>query len=115
MTLQQQLFAPIGEQNTNPQPVKGRRDTSRAAAKSVVGHTKTLRGQVYVYISQQREKGATDAEIQMALGMSGNTERPRRQELETQKLIADSGQTRATSSGRPATVWVAKEFAAKKK
>jgi hypothetical protein len=52
-------------------------------------------------------EGATDDEIQTALGMAGNTERPRRRELEDRKLIGDSQKRRLTASKRQAVVWVA--------
>jgi hypothetical protein len=64
--------------------------------------------QVYEYIQAQGDDGATDAEIQAALGISGDTERPRRWTLEKAKLIRDSGKTRPTPAGRQAVVWIAK-------
>jgi hypothetical protein len=51
--------------------------------------------------------GLTDEEIEDALGIGGNTERPRRKELEEAGLILDSGATRPTSTGKAAIVWVA--------
>ena len=72
-------------------------ETSRAAA-------------VYRFILARREHGATDCEVQDGLGMAGNTQRPRRQELEKSGLIVKTDRTRATSSGRQAAVWVAKKF-----
>jgi hypothetical protein len=50
--------------------------------------------------------GMTDDELQQKLGMDGNTERPRRGELEKAKLIKDSGITRYTRKRRLAIVWV---------
>lgn len=51
---------------------------------------------------------ATDEEIQRSLKMDGNTERPRRRELELSGKIVDSGKRRKTSTGSPATVWKVK-------
>lgn len=51
--------------------------------------------------------GATDEEIQCALSIPGNTERPRRRELEAAGLIKDSGLRRVTAANREAIVWVA--------
>lgn len=50
--------------------------------------------------------GATDDEIQAALKIPGNTERPRRKELETAGRIRKSG-TRKNAGGRACAVWVA--------
>lgn len=50
--------------------------------------------------------GLTDTEIQEKLGMSGDTERPRRGELLKGGLIKDSLITRKTKRGREAIVWV---------
>jgi hypothetical protein len=97
-TMQPNLF--------DPPPVPGKRPTSHQAARAIAPHAKTLRGQVYAFLVQRGPSGATDEEIQRALGMTGNTQRPRRQELETQGLVVDSGVKRPTAAGRDAVVWV---------
>lgn len=79
--------------------------TSQAAAERIEPNASSLRALVLDYI--RTSGGATDEEIQVALGMAGNTERPRRRELEQAGLIQDSGTTRRTASGRMAVVWVA--------
>lgn len=81
--------------------------TSRAAAESVV-NAGTLREKVRDFIADS-DDGATDEEVQIGLGLSGNTVRPRRRELEKAGHVVDSGRTRATQSGRQAVVWIAKE------
>lgn len=48
--------------------------------------------------------GATDEEMQLALGMNPSTQRPRRIELERFGLVVKDG-TRRTTSGRMACVW----------
>lgn len=52
-------------------------------------------------------QGATDAEVEAALGMRHQTASARRRDLVKADLVTDSGQRRATDSGRQATVWVA--------
>lgn len=79
--------------------------TSIAAARDIEPATHTLRAQVLAHI--RSSGGATDEEIQTALGMEGSTQRPRRVELIRQGLIRDSGRKRLTSSRRQAVVWEA--------
>ena len=54
--------------------------------------------------------GATDEEIEQLTGLSGNTVRPRRNELAAADMIVKAGYTRRTRSGRRAEVWIAAEF-----
>lgn len=89
-----------------PTPPHSGSQTSRDAAEAIKPSAATLRHKVLCYIAEQGDHGATDAEVQEALGMAGNTQRPRRQELETMKLIRKSNKTRPTPSGRQAVVWV---------
>lgn len=79
--------------------------TSREAAESVREQLSRLRGRVLEAIVSGPD-GATDEEIQLYCALGGNTERPRRGELEKLGLIRDSGRTRRTASGRRAIVWV---------
>lgn len=81
-------------------------DTSKAAAKSVKSSAGVLRVQVLHFLEQQGLWGATDEEVQLALSMNPNTERPRRIELVVAGAVKDSGQRRSTTSGRKAAVWV---------
>ena len=80
--------------------------TSEAAAEQIASSAETLRAEVFAYIKAKGAEGATDDEIQQALGMAGNTQRPRRRELELASRIQKSGQQRKTLSGRLAAVWV---------
>jgi hypothetical protein len=62
------------------------------------------------FIQSRGQRGATDEELieaVMAYGYAMNTIRPRRVELVRAGVVADSGRTRATGSGRDAIVWVA--------
>ncbi len=81
-------------------------DTSRAAAGSILSASKSMRARVYRMIVERGEFGVTDDEIESALGLRHQTASARRRELVIAKLIEDSGRTRATRSGRKATVWV---------
>lgn len=80
--------------------------TSQAAADSMRSHAATLRG-LLLALLQLNHDGLTDEEAQHSLGMNPNTQRPRRGELVTAKLVIDSGETRATRSGRQAIIWKA--------
>jgi hypothetical protein len=85
--------------------------TSEDAADSMESEAATLRAQVYKFIKALGEKGATDEEVQLATNMVGNTQRPRRRELQLKGRVVDSGRTRKTQSGRNAVVWVSHRFA----
>lgn len=88
-----------------PPPYQRHSTTSKVAASAILPNAKTLRAAVLNYL--RAYGGATDDEIQAALNMSGNTERPRRRELEQHGLVRDSGRRRLTHSGRQAVVWEA--------
>ena len=81
------------------------RDTSRDAARAIRPNAGTLRAMVRNFIILQGSYGATDQEIQAALNLSGDTERPRRVELWNAGFIIDSGMVRNTPSGLSAVVW----------
>jgi len=87
-------------------PYQQHSDTSLAAAEAIQSSAATLRANVLGHIKRMGTMGATDEEIQHALNMQGNTERPRRRELEQAGLISDSGRRRQTLSARYAVVWV---------
>ena len=71
------------------------------------GELEANRKRVYDYIKAQGPHGATDEECQMSLGMSGNTQRPRRVELFQHGKICMAAEMRRTRAGRKANVWVA--------
>jgi len=91
---------PVGAPHSGP-------DTSRAAAERIAPGASGLAVKVFGVIAARGDDGATDFEIQESLGMSGDTERPRRWELERDGLIHDSGRRRKSPSGRAARVYVA--------
>ena len=67
----------------------------------------SMREKVFSAIRRAGSSGLTDLEVQALLQMDGNTQRPRRVELAKAKRIKPSGEKRATTSGRKATVWIA--------
>jgi hypothetical protein len=77
--------------------------TSLAAAKEITPNAANLREKVFAAISNS-PVGMTDEEACAATGISGNTLRPRRVELQRAGRIVSAG-TRPTSSGRKAVVW----------
>jgi hypothetical protein len=78
--------------------------TSMQAADSLDARTlNDLQRRVYDFIAGCVD-GATDEEMQRAMDMSPNTQRPRRWELERRGLIVARG-TRLTRSRRKAVVW----------
>ena len=80
--------------------------TSIAAADAIKPCADTLRARVLEYIREQGKTGATDDEVQIALGMGGSTQRPRRVELFQQGKICMAPMMRKTRAGRQANVWV---------
>ncbi len=80
--------------------------TSDAAAESMRPHASTLRDKVRQHIAANGINGATADEIEHALGLAGNTVRPRLVELRNRHQVCDSGRTRKTVSGRQAIVWI---------
>lgn len=87
-------------------PAQVHSPTSQAAASEIRPLASALRRAVFEEIARRGVAGATDDEIQQALGMNPSTERPRRIELWRAGLVADSGQRRPTATGRLAVVWV---------
>lgn len=82
---------------------------STAALESARLSAPTQRARILLFLQERGAQGATDDEIQATLGLSGDTERPRRQELETRHLVMCGNDTRPTRKGKPATVWYAQE------
>lgn len=87
-------------------PAARHRPTSVAAATAIEPAVGDLEKRVLRAIVAAGSNGMTDEELQTALKMGGNTERPRRRNLERSGLVRDSGQRRETTSGRRAVVWV---------
>lgn len=79
-------------------------DTSIAAAASIASAAESIRAQVLQYVADS-PAGATDNELENALGLRHQTASPRRRELVLMGFLRDSGDRRKTDSGRGATVW----------
>lgn len=88
-------------------PHQAHSDTSLQAAEMIEPHAPTLRDRVMEYIGSRGLDGATDEEVQIALRINANTQRPRRRELQLKGQVHDSGQCRQTRHARWAVVWVA--------
>jgi hypothetical protein len=89
-------------------PGKARRDgpdTSKRAALEVAPRTGTQRRRVLDAIASASSGGLTDEQLQTRLGMSGDSERPRRVELVEGGWIKDSGLRRPSGSGQDSIVW----------
>lgn len=86
-------------------PAQRHSPTSVAAAGRAEPAAATQRRAVLDYIRGRGAEGATDEEVQTALGMNPSTQRPRRIELVGSGHVRDSGRQRQTRSGRNAVVW----------
>lgn len=88
--------------------------TSRAAAAEGVERAETARERVYDWIARRGGAGATDDEIEAALGMRHQTASARRRELVLAGRVFDSGCTRPTRSGAGAAIWLVRGGAVQK-
>ena len=79
--------------------------TSRAAARAARHSSARVRAMIRNHLVLCGSYGATDPEIQAALNLSGDTERPRRGDLFKAGFCIDSGFKRPTASGLMAIVW----------
>ena len=83
-------------------------ETSAVAAMRMAEGGPLLRAAVLAFLASRGERGATDQETQDALGLSSDTQVPRRWELVKSGMVGATARRRPTRSGRGATVWVAK-------
>lgn len=97
-------YAPMEVPPLFSAPYQRHSEPSKAAARAIRPSAGTLRERVLGYLMTCLD-GATDEQIQLALGMNPSTQRPRRIELLRAGSIKDSGRKRKTTSGRAATVW----------
>lgn len=90
-----------------PIPRAPQSETSRAAADALDAETvSAMERRIVVLLRERGADGATDQEMQEALGMPVSTQVPRRNALMGRGWVGDGGERRPTRSGRPATVWV---------
>jgi hypothetical protein len=104
------LFAATVKESLTVAPHNGTA-TSKAAAKAIEPHINSQQQAMLHWYRTYGSNGVTDQEMVDSSGFSGDSVRPRRGELVSMGLVVDSGRTRATKTGRQATVFVAKEFA----
>lgn len=78
--------------------------TSREAAQQILPFADNQRRRILEYLRLHFISGATREEIQDALGMQGDSVRPRVRELLKDHLISESDRTARTKSGRFAQV-----------
>jgi hypothetical protein len=83
-------------------------ETSRAAALEIEPQLSRLRSLVLGAVRSCGPHGSTCDELEVRLGIAGNTVRPRLWELRRFGLIEDSGLRRLTRSGRRAVCWCAR-------
>jgi hypothetical protein len=88
-----------------PAPAQRHSETSVAAAASVEAGNVRGRDRQRLLRLLVQYGPATDEEMAHRLGMSPNTQRPRRVELCRLGVVVDTGHRRRTVAGRKATVW----------
>ena len=76
-----------------PEPPHSGSSTSRAAAEAIKPKAGSQRRALFEFL-QQHPDGLTDDEQQQGLRLSGNSQRPRRRELQKAGLVTDSGRRR---------------------
>lgn len=79
--------------------------TSILTAQNALPRSGSIRRKVYDYFARQGFYGATDQEIEEALGISGNTIRPTRGSLVKDGFIVDTGTTRKNHNKEECIVW----------
>ena len=89
-----------------PEPFHNRTQPSRAAALSARSFVRSQAVRVAEYIASQGERGATDKEIQTALAMDGNSQRPRRVWLRNNGFVQEKGHPQEIVIRDGSTVWV---------
>lgn len=81
--------------------------TSKAAAEAIAGGAGALREQVFEVIRVSGDQGLICDEVEAITGFLHTTASARIRELVLAQRLRDSGRTRATRSGRQATIWIA--------
>ena len=87
-------------------PYRGKQDTSIAASLFIAPRAHTLRADVLALLCAAPE-GLSDEQIQHALDMAPNTERPRRKELVDGGFVRDSDRRITNDNGLVVIVWEA--------
>jgi len=90
-------------------PQAGAPETERLAAIEVYPRTGSSRRRVLDAIRAAGDRGRTDEELSIELGLRWRSTAPRRNELLNGGWVVDSGRRRRTTSGASAAVWVLSE------
>ena len=102
----QSLFLDDDPDKPPPKTPHNGTPTSRITATLAKTFAATQQETVFEFIEQAGDRGATDQEIEIGLGIAGNSVRPRRRKLVELGRVKQSGNLRLTSSNSPAVVWV---------
>jgi transcription initiation factor IIE alpha subunit len=92
----------------NDPPFVAGSDTSYAAARSVRHTAPAQREQVFATLYARGP--STAEELEVVLGLAGNSIRPRLVELRRDGRVVDTGRRRRTQSRRYAVVWAVAEI-----
>ena len=93
--------------NGLPPHVRGS-ETSLAAGLSVAHVRARVQGEVLAFLRARGAHGATDDEVEVALGLSHQSASARRRELVLKGWVFDSGRRRVNRSRRYGSVWLAR-------
>ncbi len=105
MTTERTLFPDDDPDKLPPKLPHNGTTTSKLAADSMRCSAGAQQQRVLECLQQAGDAGLTDEEIQRALDLSGNSERPRRSKLVELGLVRNTGLMRKTNSGHAAVVW----------
>lgn len=97
-------------QSRYPKLCPSSRETSAQAHQKIQPHAERIADRILRFLHECGADGATDDEIQVALRICGDTERPSRGRLYRAGLICNTTQKRSTRKGRAAAVWVHRDF-----
>jgi hypothetical protein len=92
--------------STEPKPYHNGTQPSRAAAESARKFARSQTSRVHEFVASQGEHGATDKEIQTALNLDGNSQRPRRVWLRDHGFIQAKGEPEDITLRDGSTVWI---------
>lgn len=98
-------------QSRCPKLCPSSRETSAQAHQKIQRHAERIEDRILRFLQECGTDGATDDEIQVALGIYGDTQRPSRVRLCRAGLICGTTRKRSTRKGRAAAVWVHRDFA----
>jgi hypothetical protein len=106
MNSQQTTLFPDSAPNAEPSPLTCI-DTRASAAVSIKPLRPNMLRQVFDFVVNRGDRGATDEEIAAGLNMKESTARARRVELRDAGQVRDSLRRRRSCSGRLCVVWIA--------